>query len=305
MDPVLPDGLLAGHWTAPDRITGCTVVLAPEGAVGGAEVRGGGPGTRETDVLAPSSGARDVHGVLLTGGSAFGLAAADGVVRWLAERGHGHLTRAGVRVPLVPGAVVFDRGALQPGTRPGPDAGYAACEAAGPAVPERGRHGAGAGTAAGKLLGPESWTPAGFGAASERLDGVLVTALAVANPVGEVVDTDGTVLAGARRDGSFVRTLDLIREGLAVDPPPAREATVLVVVATDARLDRVGAWLVARSATSGVARAVDPVATEYDGDVTFCLATGRAEADVDAFVLSTLAAHLAAEAVRDAARAAR
>lgn len=302
MDPVLPDGVLAGHWTAPDGVSGCTAILVPDGAVGGAEVRGGGPGTRETDVLAPSSGARDVHGVLLAGGSAFGLAAADGVVRWLEDHGHGHLTRAGVRVPLVPGAVVFDRGALDPSSRPGPDAGRAACEAATSAVPARGRHGAGASTASGKLLGMDSWTPSGFGAASERAGGALVTALAVANPVGEVVDADGTILAGTRRDGGFVRTLDLLRDGVAIDPPPAREATVLVVVLTDARVDRVGAWLVARAATGGVARAVEPVATEYDGDVTFCLATGRVE--VEAFVLCAVAAHVAAEAVRDAARSA-
>ncbi len=303
MEPRLPAGLLAGHWTHPGGLSGCTVVLAPDGAVGGAEVRGGGPGTRETDVLAPSSGARSVHGVVLAGGSAFGLAAADGVVGWLEERGHGHLTRAGVRVPLVPAAVVFDRGALEPEARPGAAAGRAACEAATAGVPERGRRGAGASTAAGKLVDEAAWTPTGFGAASELVGGALVTALAVANPVGEIVGADGAVLAGARRDGGFARTIDLLREGAVIAPPPVREATVLVCVLTDARLDRRGAWLVARSATAGVARAVAPVATEYDGDVAFCLATGRV--DADPFVLGVVAAEVVAAAVRDAAVASR
>ncbi|HYF26691.1 MAG TPA: P1 family peptidase [Baekduia sp.] len=304
MEPELPDGLLAGHWTNASGTSGCTVLLAPEGAIGGVEVRGGGPGTRETDVLAPSSGARHVHGVVFTGGSAFGLASADGVVGWLTERGHGHLTRAGIRVPLVPAAVVFDRGALDPDARPGAAAGRAACDAAAPGMPARGRIGAGASTASGKLLDPDAWTPTGVGAASERLDGTLVSALAVVNPVGDVLAEDGTMLAGARRpDGSFVRTIDLLRSGEAAPPPPTREATVLVVVATDALLDRVGAWLVARAASTGVARAIDPVATAYDGDVAFCLATGAVEADP--FAVCAVAAHVAAAAVRDAALSAR
>jgi L-aminopeptidase/D-esterase-like protein len=303
MEPMLPEGVLAGHWTHPEGLSGCSVVLVPGGATGGVEVRGGGPGTRETDVLSPASGAREVHGFLLTGGSAFGLAAAGGVVDWLEARGHGHLTRAGVRVPLVPAAVVFDRGALHREARPGAAEGRAACDAARPEVPERGRVGAGASTAAGKLGDPDGWTPTGFGAASARAGDALVTALAVANPVGEVLDRDGTILAGARRGEGFVRSLDLLREGIVVSPPTGREATVLVVVLTDARLGRRGAWLVARAASAGVARAVEPVATTYDGDVAFCLATG--DEDADSFVLEAIAADVAADAVRDAARSAR
>lgn len=198
MNPRLPEGFLVGHWTHARGHTGCTVVIAPDGATGGAEVRGGGPGTRETDVLAPSSAPRDVHAVLLTGGSAYGLAAADGVVRWLAEREHGHLTRAGIRVPLVPTAVVFDLGALDPEARPDALAGRAACEAASADLPARGRVGAAAGVAAGKLLGPDGWTPTGLGLATDDTSGAVVTALAVVNPVGEVIDADGTILAGAR-----------------------------------------------------------------------------------------------------------
>ncbi len=299
----LPDGFLLGHWTHPGGHTGCTVVLAPGGAVAGVEVRGGGPGTRETDVLAPSSAARDVHAVLLTGGSAFGLAAADGVVRWLAERGHGHLTRSGVRVPLVPAAVVFDAGALDPAARPDADAGRAACDAAGPGVPVRGQVGAGAGVAAGKLLGPQGWTRTGIGVASDDSAGALVTAIAVANPVGEIVGADGAVLAGARGpDGVVRRTIDLVRDGaLEQAPGDGREATVLVAVLTDATLDRTGAWLLARAATAGVSRAVHPVATPYDGDVVFALSRGTVAADP--FALQVSAAEATAAAVRDAAAA--
>lgn len=302
--PRLPDGFKVGHWTHPQGHTGCTVVLAAGGAMGGAEVRGGGPGTREVDVLAPSSLARDVHAVLLTGGSAFGLAAADGVVRWLAERGHGHLTRSGVRVPLVPAAVVFDLGALDPAARPDAAAGRGACDAASAAVPARGPVGAGAGVAAGKLLGPDGWTRTGIGLASDTTAGALVTALAVVNPVGEVVDADGTVLAGSRdADGRSWRTAELIRDGRAfADPPTGREATVLVAVMTDAIVDRTGAWMLARAATAGVARAVHPVATAYDGDVVFTLASGRVAADP--FALQVSAAEAAAAAVRDGARGA-
>ncbi len=301
VDERLPDGFLVGHWTHARGHTGCTVVIAPDGATGGAEVRGGGPGTRETDVLAPSSAPRDVHAVLLTGGSAYGLAAADGVVSWLAERNHGHLTRAGIRVPLVPAAVVFDAGALDDDGRPDAAAGRAACESASAAVPARGRIGAGAGVAAGKLLGPDGWTPTGIGLASDDTSGALVTAIAVVNPVGEVVAADGSILAGAReQDGTPRRTIDLLREGRALpDPPIGREATVLVALLTDARLDRTGAWLLARAATAGVARAVTPVATPYDGDVAFALASGRV--DAEPFALQVSASEATAAAIRDAA----
>lgn len=294
----LPDGFLLGHWTHPQGITGCTVVLAPEGAVGGVEVRGGGPGTRETDVLSPASMAREAHGVVLAGGSAFGLACADGVVSWLEERGHGHLTRAGVRVPIVPGAVVFDGGALTPGERPGAAEGRAACDAATAGVVQRGRIGVGASVAAGKAAGLERMMLTGFGAAADSLGGATLTALAVANPVGEVVAADGTVLAGVRGPDGFERSTDLLRAGTGLTSP-AREATTLVVLVTDARLDRTGAWLVARSASAGVARAVHPTATAYDGDVAFCLARG--EIDVDPFALQAVAADVVAAAVRDAA----
>jgi L-aminopeptidase/D-esterase-like protein len=275
-------------------------MLAPDGVVAGGEVRGGGPGTRETDLLGPASGTRLVQALLLTGGSAFGLAAADGVVAWLTERGHGHETRLGVRVPLVPAAVVFDLGRGDPAARPGPVEGYEACVAARRREPERGSVGAGTGCAAGKLVGAEGWTPTGVGWAADHVQGARVCVLAVVNPVGEVVDADGSILAGPHRDGSPVRTTDLLKEGLP--PPSSREATTLVAVLTDADLTRTEAWLVARSASAGVARAVHPTATPFDGDAAFCLATGRCPCDPTA--VAAVVQDVTAAAIRDGARAA-
>ena len=296
-----PAGFLVGHWTDRAGQTGCTAILAPEGAVGGGEVRGGGPGTREMDLLTPASGPRRIQGALFTGGSAFGLAAADGVVAWLGERGHGHPTRFGARIPLVPAAVVFDLARGSADARPGAAEGRAACDAATAGVPARGLVGAGTGCAAGKLLGPEGWAPSGIGWAAEDFCGARLCALAVVNPVGEVIAEDGSVLAGATRpDGTPVRTADLLRAGMT--PPPAREATVLVAVLTDARIDRTQAWLVARAASAGVARAVHPVATPFDGDVALCLST--ATVDVDPLALTAVAQDVVAAAVRDGARSA-
>jgi len=295
-----PDGISIGHWTDRRGMTGCTVMLAPNGVVAAGEVRGGGPGTRETDVLSPASGSRLVQAVLFTGGSAFGLAAADGVVAWLAERGHGHETRLGVRVPLVPAAVVFDLARGSADARPGPIEGYEACEAARDREPERGSVGAGTGCAAGKLLGPSGWAPTGVGWAADNVQGARVCVLAVVNPVGEVVDADGTVLAGASRDGEPVSSSQLLKEGVV--PPPPREATTLVAVLTDADLDKTQAWLVARGASAGVARAVHPCATVFDGDAAFCLATGRCPCDPVA--VAAVVQDITAAAIRDGARAA-
>jgi L-aminopeptidase/D-esterase-like protein len=296
----LPAGISVGHWTDDVGLTGCTVVLAPDGAVAAGEVRGGGPGTRESDLLSPAASAPAVQAVVLSGGSAFGLAAADGVMRWLTERGTGHPTPTGP-VPLVPAAVVYDLPLGDPAAHPGPDAGYAACKAAGPEV-ERGSVGAGTGCTVGKLLGHESWTKGGLGAAWERAGEATICALAVVNAAGDVLAEDGRVLAGVWRDGGYERTVDLLREGHA-PPSSARESTTLACVVTDARLTKTEAWLVARACGGGVARAVDPSATSVDGDLVFCLATGRKDAEL--MPLSALAAHATAAAVRDAVRQAR
>jgi L-aminopeptidase/D-esterase-like protein len=292
----LPSGVTVGHWTDREAWTGCTAVLLPEGNVAAAEVRGGGPGTRESDLLAPAANVPGVAGVLLTGGSAFGLAAADGVVAHLAERGLGYPTPWG-RVPLVPAAVVFDLGLGDGSVRPGPAEGRAAAEAAATHV-ERGSVGAGTGCTAGKLFGREGWTKGGLGAATLRVDDALLTALAVVNPIGDVLAQDGRVLAGGWADGAYVRATDRLRAGERPPRPPVREATTLVLLLTDARLTKRDAWLVARAGTSGVARAVDPSATPHDGDLVVCAATGAVEADL--LVLAALAATVTAEAIRDA-----
>ena len=297
----LPEGVRAGHWTDRQGWTGCTVILPPEGSVAAYDVRGGGPGTRESDLLSPAAAAVGVHALLLTGGSAFGLAAADGVVRWLAERGIGLRTRAAV-VPLVPAAVVYDLALGDPGARPDASSGYAACDAAGPEI-ERGSVGAGTGCSVGKLLGPESWTKGGLGAARTELStGATVAALAVVNAFGEVLDEAGSVLAGVWLDGCYRRTVDLLREGRS-PLLPWRESTTLVCVATDAVLTKTEAWLVSRAVSAGVARAVDPSATAVDGDIAYCVATGRVPADP--LAVSALAADVTAVAVRDAVRTAQ
>jgi L-aminopeptidase/D-esterase-like protein len=289
----LPEGVRVGHHTDRERWTGCTVILPPEGTVASCEVRGGGPGTRESDLLSPASTTPGVHGLLLTGGSAFGLSAAAGVVRWLAERGIGSPTPV-APVPLVPGAVVYDLYLGRP-EPPGPDDAYAACDTAAPEF-ERGSVGGGTGCTVGKLLGPEAWTKGGVGAASVRLGEAVVAAIAVANPFGDVVGADGAVAAGAWRDGAYVRTSDLLAEGLA--GPPPRESTTLDAVLTDAAMTKTQAWLVARAATGGVSRAVQPSATAVDGDVVYVMATDRVPADP--FAVSALAADVSAAAIRDA-----
>lgn len=292
----LPAGFRAGHWTDGKGFTGCTVVLPPPGGVAACEVRGGGPGTRESDLLSPAASAPRADAVLLTGGSAYGLAAADGVVRYLAARGIGLPTPAGI-VPLVPAAVVYDLPLGEADARPDAAAGHAACEAAAPAV-ERGTVGAGTGCTVGKLLGPEGWTKGGLGFASARIAGATVASLAVVNPFGEVLAEDGSVLAGAWREGRYRRTIDLLSEG---EPgPPLRQSTTLVCVMTDAALSKTQAWLVARAASSGVARAVDPSATAVDGDVVYCLASGPVE--VNPFAVSAMAGHVTAAAIRDGVR---
>jgi L-aminopeptidase/D-esterase-like protein len=305
----LPEGFAVGHWTAATARTGCTVVIPPPSTRGGIDVRGGGTGTREVEALAPLANAEGPTAVLLTGGSAFGLAAADGVVRRLEERGLGRPTPMGP-IPLVATAVIFD---LREGerVRPGPDDGYAACEAAGEGTPGRGRVGAGAGAAVGKVLGRERATPGGVGYAITRLaSGSSVAALAVANSVGDVIGSHGEVLGGPHdEDGRLLCTARLL-EGMSELPLPTvrpEENTTLACVMTDASLDKRGCGIVARMAAAGIARAVDPVFSPLDGDVVFCLASGReppaAPGPAASFALTALgtaAATVTAAAIRDA-----
>jgi L-aminopeptidase/D-esterase-like protein len=301
----LPDGFAVGHWSDPAGGTGCTVVLPPAETRGGVCVHGGGPGTRETDVLGPLANAQEANAVLLTGGSAFGLAAADGVVRWLEEHERGYFTPYG-RVPLVPAAVIYDLPSGDGDVRPGPDQGYAACEAAVGGIPERGAVGAGTGATVGKILGRQRASQGGFGyAALVTGTGHTVAAVAAVNAAGDVIDADGSVLAGPRgEEDEELRGADAIA---AMGQPPEFRVpegnSTPVCVCTDAALDKRGCSMVARAATAGLGRAVDPVFTPVDGDVVFCLASGRGEPDQFApFQIGVAAATVTAAAIRDAVR---
>jgi L-aminopeptidase/D-esterase-like protein len=302
-----PSGFAIGHWTDHEAATGCTVVIPPAGSRCGADVRGGGPGTRETDVVSPLAGSHEVSAVMMAGGSAFGLAAADGAARWLEERGRGHPTPGGV-VPIVPAAIVYDLAEGDAAVRPGAEQGRLACEAAGEGVPERGRVGAGAGAAVGKILGRELATPAGIGYASRRGGaGLTVSALAVVNAFGDVLAEDGTVLGGPRKEG----VADTAEQIVAMPGPPdwtrlEERNTTLVCVMTDAGLDQAACARTARMASGGVARAVNPVFSDLDGDVVFCVASGEPREDrFEGLAVGTLAATVTAAAIRDAVRSAR
>jgi len=291
----LPAGVTVGHWTDTERWTGCTVILGPEDSVSSGEIRGGGPGTREFDLLSPSTSTPGAHAVMLSGGSAFGLGAANGVVEWMRERERGFPTPVGP-VPLVTAAVCFD---LPMGefAWPVPENAYAACESATTEF-DRGCVGAGTGATAGKVLPDGGWTKTGLGAATMKVGDATLTAIAVANPYGEVIDSDGTILAGYWRDGAFRRTVDVMRE--RPTGVPLGENTTLCCVVTDAKLTKAEAHNVARAAAPGFARALSPAATAVDGDLTVCLSTGKVE--VDPFLLTVFAGEVVADAIRDAAR---
>lgn len=317
------DGVRVGVWTREDGPTGCTVVLPPAGTVGGMAVRGAAPGTREAAALGPAGKVAECHGAVLSGGSAFGLATADGVVRWLAEHGVGYEVTPAVRVPIVGAAIVFDLrpdgaggGAETEPVWPDAEAGRAACAAATSAEPPVGRVGVGAGCTVGKIAGVEYGVPAGQGVAVERDAGVTVGALVAANALGEVVDEGGEVLAGSTAPPEHPRfpyvgpphraaTEAAPGQRLAdrpTDAPPTN--TVIGCVVTDAPLDKAQACRVADLAHSGVARAVDPAHTSFDGDALFCLATG-AGGTVHADLIAHLGARAVAAAIRAAVRAGR
>jgi len=273
-------GVRVGHWTDAAARTGCTVILfPPPGAVAGVEVRGAAPATRETDLLRPGNLVERVHAICLTGGSAFGLGAADGVMRYLRERGVG-FAAGRHRVPIVPTAAIFDLGVGEVGAVPGPDQGYAAClDAERGEPPAEGPVGAGAGATVGKLLGPERSCRGGVGTAAVRLpDGPTVGALAVANALGDVVDRAGRVVAGARDEaGGFVDAWRALLEGRS--RRPAFGNTTLGVVVTDAALDRTRCRRLAEVAQDALALAIRPAHTLYDGDAVFAVSVGEAEAE--------------------------
>lgn len=304
-------GLRVGHWTSPQRPTGCTVLLCEQGAVAGVDVRGAAPGTRETDLLAPENTVERIHALLLSGGSAFGLDAAGGVMRWLAEHGHG-LAVGRARVPIVPAAVIFDLWVGDdPRITPDAAAGYAACEAASGSAPAEGSVGAGAGATVGKLLGFERAMKGGIGSASLRVDDLVVGALVVVNAIGDIQDpADGRLVAGARGDdGRPLGVVQALRQGrpLPGGPLPG-SATTLGIVATNAPLNKAGATKLAQIAHDGLARSINPVHSISDGDAIFALSTaaaGSTRAPADMRLLGLLAAEATALAVLHGVRAAR
>ncbi len=292
------DGLTVGHWTDAEAATGCTVVLCPDGAVASIDVRGGAPATRETDLLRPGNLVERVHAFLLSGGSAHGLDAATGVMRWLEEHGRGYPVTSGV-VPIVPAACLYDFSIGRSEVRPGADAGYAACEAA-DKNPASGSVGAGAGATVAKARGIERALKGGVGSAAERTaSGISVGALVAVNCWGEVVDPEsGTVIAGPRGEapGSFESTMEILRKSPPLSPF-TRDNSTIGIIATDAVLTKEQAGRLAVIAQTGLARCIRPVHTPVDGDLIFALATCRNGTSTDVLQLGALAARAVERAV--------
>ena len=299
-------GIRVGHYTDKAAATGCTVILCPPGTVGAVDVRGGAPGTRETDALAAHNLVEEVTAVVLSGGSAFGLAAADGVMRWHVERGLGYQSRAGAVVPIVPAAILYDLGLGKSDVAPDGAAGYAACENATDDPVESGCLGAGTGAKVGAIMGMERASKGGLGSAAIDLPGgLVVAALMAVNALGNVLDERGQILAGLRSAGR--RGFDSILETWASlaatkSAPSANENTVIGLVATNARLSKVQAQKVAQMAHDGIARAVCPAHTMYDGDTIFVVATGEVPAEPS--LIGGYAAEAVTAAIRDAVRSA-
>ena len=299
------DGLLVGHATDREAATGCTVVLGPpEGMAAAASVRGRATGTRELDALSPRHLVPGIHAILLTGGSAFGLGAADGVMRWLAEKGRGFDVGVGV-VPIVPAAVVFDLAMLGRSDRwPGPAEGYQACEAAADAVDE-GSVGAATGVTVGKVMGPQGAMKSGVGTWAEQRGDVVVGALAVVNAFGDVRDGDGNIIAGARRDGEFVDARRYLADGGAPGGSFARSGsnTTLVVVGTNAHLSRSELAETAAMSVDAMAQRITPVGTQFDGDIVFAVSTEKVTG-VSPIAVEMLAQDAVAMAIERAVRTA-
>ena len=293
-------GIKVGHYTDREAATGCTVILCEEGAIAGVDVRGSAPGTRETDPLRPMSLVGKAHAILLSGGSAFGLDAAAGVMRYLEERGYGF--DVGVaKVPTVPAAILFDLRIGNSRVRPGPEEGYKACLAASNGPVAEGCVGAGTGATVGKILGPDRMTKGGLGTASQKIGNITVGAVVAVNAFGDVVDPEtGKIIAGPRdteRRG-FLSTLEIMK-WLAMSAAPTN--TTIGVVATDALLNKEQVNKIAQMAHDGLARAIRPAHTMVDGDAIFALATGK-EGPADVTLLGAVAAELVAMAIVRAVR---
>lgn len=303
------EGVHIGHFSNQQRPTGCTVILCPEGATAGVAVIGAAPGTRETDLLQPSATVQQVNAIVLSGGSAFGLDAASGVMRWLDEHGYG-LQVGPVRVPIVPAAVLFDLWVddfSKPGgsgIHPDAQAGYDACVDA-MMHPEsgllQGNVGAGTGATVGKLNGPNCAMRGGLGWAAVNVGGITVAAVIACNAVGDVVDpATGQIIAGARRSPDspvFINAVEAELDGLSTNGLHAGSNTTIGVIITDAQLDKAQAQRLAQVGHDGFARAIRPVHTAMDGDTLFAMATGKNPTPVDAMQLATAASVVTAQAI--------
>jgi L-aminopeptidase/D-esterase-like protein len=287
-----------GHADDPAALTGCTVFLPPDGTVGACEVRGGGPATRETDLLRPMCMVTGPNAILLTGGSAFGLGAANSVVRFLEEKGIGFPTTAGA-VPIVSAAAIFDLDIGDSGVRPDEEMAYRACTDASTDQSVEGSVGVGMGARVGNILGPAMATRGGFGLYRFQADGFKIEVAAVVNSLGDVVDEAGRVLAGVRdADNRYTGSEKLVCQVSGLGESCVGGNTTLAVVATNARLNREQAARVALQGHNGIARATRPSHSRFDGDSVFVLATGEVEAPTDA--IEVLAAMGTAEALRSA-----
>ena len=299
-------GIALGHWTDAAAATGCTVILSSGGAVGGVAVRGGSPGTRETDLLDPIRRVDRVHAVVLSGGSAFGLAAATGVQRWLEERDIGFQTAHGY-VPIVPAAILYDLGVGRSDVRPDAESGYAACDGSIEAAPGFGSVGAGTGATVAKAFGINGAVKGGIGSARCVLsDGISVGATVAVNAWGGVHDhRDGSLIAGPRRhDGQMADPVAVMLNGEISLERSLLVNTTIGVVATDAALDKMQVNFVASSAHDGLALTIRPCHTPNDGDTMFCLATGQNTAEADTMAIVAAATQVTALAVIDALQSA-
>ncbi len=304
-------GIKIGHATDLEAITGCTVVLCEKGAVAGVDQRGGGPGTRETDLLKPINNVQKVHAVMLSGGSAFGLDSASGAMKYLEENKIGYPVGPH-RVPIVPAAILFDLFIGDGKRRPDAEMGYQACLSASSQSPEQGSIGAGTGATVGKILGIKQSTKSGIGAASIKLPGgTIIGAIITVNAIGDVIDPEtNQIIAGLRSiskgpikiggDNIFANTLDVLGSfaGQKLLSLASRSNTVIGVVATNAKLDKAQATRVAQMAQNGVVRTITPANTMHDGDTLFALSTGKKNTDVN--IVGAFAAQVVSQAIINA-----
>ncbi|MEL6402718.1 MAG: P1 family peptidase [Chloroflexota bacterium] len=298
-------GFLVGHATNLEAATGCTAIICPPKTVGGVDVRGGAPGTRETDLLRPHNHVQEVSAIVLSGGSAFGLGSADGVLQYLEENELGYRSGTGFLVPIVPAAILFDLRLGASDVRPDKAMGYVAAEnASSDAVPQ-GTVGAGTGAICGAMRGAEFATKGGLGSASMEIkEGLWVAAIVAVNAVGDVYDEQGNIMAGLRDDdGNFMGMLNAL-QAFANQPPEIdpRENTVIGAIATNAKLSKAETTKIAQMAHDGIARAIKPSHTVFDGDTIFALASG--EIDSDAMLIGSFAAEVMEQAIRNGIRSA-